>query len=63
MPNQFSSTVYPLSGEVMLLDVESVPGRTRSLSWTAASARERARSSPQTRLRLGSPREQPLAGV
>ena len=38
----FSSAVYPLSGEVMLLDVESVPGRTRSLSWTAASVRERA---------------------
>ena len=26
----------------MLLDVESVPGRTRSLSWTAASVCERA---------------------
>ena len=31
-----------LSGEVVLHDAESVPGRTRSLSWTAASVRERA---------------------
>ena len=38
----FSSAVYPLNGEVMLHDAESVPGRTRSLSWTAASVRERA---------------------
>ena len=31
-----------LSGEVMLHYAESVPGRTCSLSWTAASVRERA---------------------
>ena len=31
-----------LSGEVMLHEAESVPGRTRSLSWTAASVHERA---------------------
>ena len=42
MPSQFFIGGVPLSGEVMLHDVESVPGRTRSLSWTAASVRERA---------------------
>ena len=42
MPSQFFIGGVPLSGEAMLHDAESVPGRTRSLSWTAASVRERA---------------------
>jgi hypothetical protein len=47
--------VYLTSGEVVLHDVESVPSRTRSLSWTAASVRERevrqvvAADSPEAR--------------
>ena len=42
MPSQFFIGGVPLSGEVMLHDAKSVPGRTRSLSWTIASVCERA---------------------